>query len=91
MDSIQQVRTAARILGLGEKASMYDIRAAYRKLAMKYHPDRGGAGSDRVMAEITAAYDTVRHYCEYYQISFASQEMQLNETEWWLKHFGENM
>jgi len=32
-----------------------EIRKRYHKLAMQYHPDRGG--SNEVMAEINAAYD----------------------------------
>ena len=30
-----------------------EVKAMYRKLAMKYHPDRGG--DDKTMAEINAA------------------------------------
>ena len=29
-----------KILGVERKASADDIRSAYRKLAMKYHPDK---------------------------------------------------
>lgn len=30
------------ILGVGQKASQDDIRKAYRKLAVKLHPNKGG-------------------------------------------------
>lgn len=30
------------VLGIGQKASQDDIRKAYRKLAVKLHPDKGG-------------------------------------------------
>src|SRR5262245_61482750 len=42
------------ILGVDKKASKDDIKKAFRKLAQKYHPDKGGDESK--FKEITEAY-----------------------------------
>jgi len=46
-----------QILGVNENASQDEIRAAYKKLAMKNHPDRGG--DTKRFQEISQAYDTL--------------------------------
>ncbi len=46
-----------QILGLAENASQDDIKKAYKKLAMKNHPDRGG--DTKKFQEISQAYDTL--------------------------------
>lgn len=45
------------ILGINEKASQDEIKKAYKKLAMKNHPDRGG--DTKKFQEISQAYDTL--------------------------------
>ncbi len=44
-------------LGVGKSASPEEIKAAYRKLAMKHHPDRGG--DQKQFQQITEAYETL--------------------------------
>jgi len=44
-----------KILGVEREASQAEIKNAYRKLAMKHHPDRGG--DDIKFKEINEAYD----------------------------------
>ena len=47
-------------LGLKRGASPDEIKKAYRSLAMKHHPDRGG--DEKKFKEISAAYDTPVSY-----------------------------
>lgn len=45
------------ILGVSRNASQKELKSAYRKLAMKHHPDKGGDGQK--FAKINEAYDTL--------------------------------
>ena len=44
-------------LGVNENADQDDIKKAYKKLAMKHHPDRGG--DEKTFQSISQAYDTL--------------------------------
>lgn len=49
------------VLGLDASASAAELAAAHRRLAKRWHPDRGGGpAAERRMAEINAAYDLAR-------------------------------
>lgn len=50
-----------KILGVDRKASADDIRSAYRKLAMKYHPDKnhGDKKAEEKFKEINEAYQVL--------------------------------
>lgn len=47
-----------QILGLSDNATQDEIKQAYRKLAMKHHPDRGGDEAE--FKRIAEAYDLIK-------------------------------
>jgi molecular chaperone DnaJ len=50
------------LLGLTKEASADDIKKAYRKLAMQYHPDRnpGDATAEQAFKEVSEAYEVLK-------------------------------
>ena len=61
LDGVTILQKSFEILGVPETASREEIRAAYRKLARRWHPDRFAPGPERdwaneQMATINAAY-----------------------------------
>jgi curved DNA-binding protein len=51
-----------KILGVPKNASNEDVKSAYRKLAMKYHPDKnpGDKSAENKFKEINEAYEVLR-------------------------------
>jgi len=68
------VKNYYRILGLREGATPEEIKAAYRKLAKKYHPDTAPDDQNikKKFQEISEAYEALRKEWSYYTRSYSS-------------------
>ncbi|MGH1404355.1 MAG: J domain-containing protein [Alphaproteobacteria bacterium] len=55
------IKDAAKILNLSGETTPKEVKQAYRKAAMAYHPDRNPAGAE-MMKIINAAYDVLKDY-----------------------------
>ncbi|HRJ67400.1 MAG TPA: DnaJ domain-containing protein, partial [Alphaproteobacteria bacterium] len=51
-----------QVLGVDKKASADELKKAYRKLAMQYHPDKnqGNKEAEAKFKEISEAYDVLK-------------------------------
>ena len=95
MNKYQKITEARRVLELPEQATMKEIKAQYRLLLAKWHPDictEDKQQCKEMTQKIIAAYKTIIAYCEHYQYSFSKEEIKkyLPEDEWWFEHFGDD-
>lgn len=65
---------ALKSLNLTNSASKADVKSAYRKLAMKYHPDRGEGSSEAKFKEVKAAFEYLDKYWSGPQTSSAGRD-----------------
>ncbi len=75
-----QVKEALQVLGLGERASLKELREQYRLLARQYHPDTG-AGDQQLMQRVNEAYALLLAYVKNYRFSFAEEEFYEQQPE----------
>ena len=77
------VRLAANILGLGEAASLTEIRRAYRQLVLRCHPDHLPAGEGLqetpLFQDVQRAYEILTRYVESYRYSFRPEDIRRDQ------------
>lgn len=95
MKSYEEISEARLLLGLPERATKDEIKASYKKLMGKWHPDKCGDDTEQceeMSKKIIAAYKLIIAYCEMYRFSFSKEEIMehATEEELWLERFGKD-
>ncbi len=93
MMNYNDIVKAKELLNLPERATMEKIKSNYRKLIMQWHPDKCTGNNEKcteMTKKLTAAYQTIRQYCNQYKYSFTQEELKqyLSAEEWWFDRFG---
>jgi len=93
MNLYEKIAAARDVLELPEQATTREIKASYRRLVRKWHPDKcrdTGKKCIEMTARLNAAYKIIMDYCKQYRYSFAEEEVHkyLPDDEWWMARFG---
>ncbi|MEA2082078.1 MAG: DnaJ domain-containing protein [Elusimicrobiota bacterium] len=63
----KELRKAADLLGIGNRISLVELKNSYKKLALKFHPDRCPEGKKRdcekKFKKLKEAYEKLLDYC----------------------------
>jgi len=85
MNSFKTINEARKILGLGKTATLEEIKKAYKKLALKYHPDRckekGKKKCEEMFKKINHANDILMAYCINYKFSFKEEDIEKTDID----------
>lgn len=80
--NFEDIQEARALLELGEEASLGDIKAAYRRLSVKYHPDtckkKDKKHCEDMFKKVTRAKDIILSYCANYKYSFRKKDVAEN-------------
>ena len=88
-----KIKEAADLLGLEDKASLAEIKKAYRRLSKKHHPDVLNNSKQKAekieIHKLSEAYKTLLHYCSEYRYPLILRDNeQLEGDDWWFERFG---
>jgi preprotein translocase subunit Sec63 len=82
---------ARELLNLGRQATRKEIKAAYRRAARRWHPDRAPAGDEATyrdrMQQINAAYHRLVQFIEGYRYNLVEDLASEDPQKWWADRF----
>jgi DnaJ-class molecular chaperone len=85
------VEEARELLNLGLKATKKEVRAAYRRAARRWHPDRAPGGEEESyrarMQQINAAYQRLVQFIEDYSYDLVEPDNPEDLQKWWVNRF----
>ena len=79
--TFKDIDKARKVLELGDAASVEDVKNNYRRLVLKFHPDKHNNDNDEKIyvekvKEINYAYKIIIDYCMKYPISFSQDKVK---------------
>ena len=92
MSKFKEVNEARKILGLEEYVTLEEIKNAYKKLALKYHPDKcpdeKKKECEEMFKKIVHSRDVLMSYCAGYKYSLKESDVNKNTMD---KEFYEHL
>ena len=93
--TLEKITDARNILELPESSTMKEIKTNYKKLMLKWHPDKCTDKKklcEEMTKKINDAYKIISDYCDHYEFSFSEVEVEkyITVKEWWFKRFGKD-
>ena len=72
---------ALRVLGLGQRSTLREIKNRHRELVKRYHPDTGNVDEQETIRSVNAASKILLDYVSGYRFSFAEDEFYEQNPE----------
>ena len=76
-----ELQMALRVLGLGERATLKEIKSRHRELVKRHHPDTGNTDDPEKIRAVNTAYQVIQDYVSAYHFSFAEDEFYEQNPE----------
>jgi DnaJ-class molecular chaperone len=70
----QDLKKAIELFGLGERATLEQIKVRHRELVKNHHPDHRDESDPEIIRKINAAHEILCTYCKRYQYCFTEEE-----------------
>jgi len=85
MANFKQIDEARKLFGLGEYVSLEEMQNVFRKLALRYHPDKCKEEKkkecEEMFKKINQARDILMSYCAGYRYSFKEKDVKRNTMD----------
>ena len=80
MSKFEEITEARTVLGLGETATLKEIKQAYREMASRHHPDKNqyetnDPPDEEMMKKLNLAYRLLMDYCNRCRCSFKEEDI----------------